>query len=157
MGAQTTTQSDLLESRNRVRFLAAVLATGTLNGITAAVVEDSRPEGPWATMLGLFEAIVVLFVIAVTIELASERSARRLVLVSASIMATPLLLIALLNQLTSGGHDNATFGLLYFCLACGIAGLSLFVVAVVRYTIEFRQKQKDEILWSDSSYKLQLD
>jgi hypothetical protein len=103
MGAQTTTQSDLLESRNRVRFLAAVLATGTLNGITAAVVEDSRPEGPWATMLGLFEAIVVLFVIAVTIELASERSARRLVLFSASIMATPLLLIALLNQLTSGG------------------------------------------------------
>jgi hypothetical protein len=36
--------------------------------------------------------------------------------------------------------------LLYFCLACGISGLSLFVVAVVRYTIEFRQKQKDEIL-----------
>lgn len=78
------------------------------------------------------EAVICLFVIAATIEIGRERSARKLLVAGAGVTATALTSIAIGAGFKLGGDTAAAFGWLYFVWTCAICGLSLLVVAVVR-------------------------
>ena len=86
------------------------------------------------------EGMVSLLVIATTVEVARERSPRRLLIVSLAIMATPFVEVALLTSFM-GGHDSAAFGWIYFTWGCIASGLSLLIVSGVRFVKE-RRKQR---------------
>jgi hypothetical protein len=76
--------------------------------------------------------------------MARERSPGRLSVVGLVIVAIPFVLIASLEFIVSGGsggHDAAGFGVLYFAWACVASGLSLLVVAGVRFIIEWRKQR----------------
>jgi hypothetical protein len=142
MTTEIDPRSESSESRTRLRVLATVLATGVVIGFAAAVADARKPSGLLPTALGFVELLVCLFVIGTAVEMARERSPRTLSVVGLIIAATPFVLIALLESIFSsgsGGHDAAGFGVVYFAWACVASGLSLLVVAGVRFTIEWRK------------------
>jgi len=139
MTTEIDTHSVSSESRKRLQVLAAVLATGVVIGFAAVVSEARSPSGFLSTALGLAELLVCLTVIATAVEMARERSSRRLFVFGLVIAATPVVLVALLTSRVSVGHDAATFGVVYFAWACIASGLSLIVVASVRFVIEQRK------------------
>jgi surface polysaccharide O-acyltransferase-like enzyme len=121
-------------------LVAAVLATGVALEIAAVLVENRNPSGFMATALLIVELVICLCVIATTIEVAQERSARTLLPVSLVITATPFASAAVFSPFMSGGHDSPTFAIIYFTLACVISGASLMVVAGVRFVSERRKR-----------------
>jgi hypothetical protein len=144
MTTEIDTQSESSERRKRLKVLAAVLATGVVVGLAAAIADAHNPSSFLPTALGLGELLVCLTVIATAIELARERSPRKLLVVGLVTVATPFALIALLELILSGGsggHDAAGFGVVYFAWACVASGLSLTVVAGVRVIIERRKSR----------------
>jgi hypothetical protein len=140
-----TTEIDPLpessEARRRLRFLAGVLITGIANAFAVTVAENLSPSGALPFALMCVEAVVALFVIATTIEMARERSSGKLFVAGLAIMAAPFVALALRASMVSGGHDAATFGLIYFVWACVASGLSLLIVAGVRFVTEQRKQR----------------
>jgi hypothetical protein len=134
-------RTDSSEARLRLRVLAAVLATGVAIGFAAVVAEARNPSGFLPTALGFAELLVCLTVIATAVEMARERSPRKLCVIGLVIAATPFVLVALLLRIVSVGHDAAAFGVVYFAWACVASGLSLMVVAGVRFGIEQRKQR----------------
>ena len=138
------TLSESSESRKRLKVLATVLATGVVIGFGAGIADAQNPSGFLTSALGFVELLVSLFVIGTAVEMARERSPGRLSVVGLIIVATPFVLIASLEFIVSGGsggHDAAGFGVLYFAWACVASGLSLLVVAGVRFIIEWRKQR----------------
>jgi hypothetical protein len=142
MTTEIATQSESLESRKRLKLLATVLTTGVVIGFAAVVADARNPSGFLTTALGFVELLVCLFVIGTAVEMARERSPRRLSVIAVIITATPFVLVALVEVIfsgASGGHDAAGFGVVYFAWGCVASGLSLLVVAGVRFIIEWRK------------------
>lgn len=133
------TQPEPSETRKRLRLVAAVVASGVVIEIAAAVAENQNRSGFVPTALMFVEIIVCVFVIATAIEVVEERSPRLLFLASLAIIATPFASAAVLSPFMSGGHDSATFAFMYFTFACVISGLPLMVVAGVRFLRERRK------------------
>src|SRR5271156_2276728 len=129
--------SESSETRKRLRLVAAVLASG--GAVEIAVAEKRNPSGFVPTALMFVEIIVCVLVIATTIEVAEERSPRLLLLVSLAITATPFASVAVLSPFMAGGHDSATFAVMYFTFGCVISGLPLMIVAGVRFVSERRR------------------
>src|SRR5271156_3224475 len=123
MTTETDTHSELSQTRKRLRLVAAVLASGVAIEIAAAVAvaEKRNPSGFVLTALMFVEIIVSVLVIATTIEVAEERSPRLLLLVSLAITATPFASVAVLSPFMAGGHDSATFAVMYFTFGCVIS------------------------------------
>jgi hypothetical protein len=140
MTTEIDTQSEPSESRKPLRFLVVVLATGITITVSAVVAQNRSPSGILPIALTYVDGIVSLFVIATTVEMARERSPRTLLMISLAIMATPFLAAALVASFMSG-HHSAPFGLIYFIWACVASGLSLLIVAGVRFVKE-RRKQR---------------
>jgi hypothetical protein len=144
MTTELDTHAESSESRKRLKVLAAVLGTGLVIGLAGAMADSRNPTGFLPTALGLVDLLVCLTVIATAVEMARERSTRRLSLVGLVITATPLVLMALLVPIVSGGsggHDAVSFGVVYFAWACVASGVSLLVVAGVRFVIEQRKRR----------------
>jgi peptidoglycan/LPS O-acetylase OafA/YrhL len=144
MTTEIDTQSESLESRKRLKLLATVLTTGVVIGFAAVVADARNPSGFLTTALGVVELLICLFVIGTAVEMARERSLRRLSVIAVIIVATPFVLIALVEVIfsgASGGHDAAGFGVVYFAWACVASGLSLLVVAGVRFIVESRKQR----------------
>jgi hypothetical protein len=143
MMTEIDTRSESSESRKRLQLLASVLATGVVIGFAALVTDARNSAGFLTAALGLVALLVCLFVIGTAVEMASERSPRRLSVIALIIAASPFVLIALSVIVShgSGGHDTAGFGVVYFARACVASGLSLLIVAGVRFIIE-RRKQR---------------
>jgi hypothetical protein len=124
---------------NSLLFLAGALIAGTVVGIATLVCENHISSvsnahlNTFASALSLLEALVSLFVIAATIQVANQHAGRRLFLAGFAVIITPLILIVSLTLGAVGGHDPAAFGALYFTGACWISGFSLLVVATVRH------------------------
>jgi hypothetical protein len=144
MTTEIDTQSESSESRKRLKVLAAVLATGVVIECAEAVADTRNPSGFLPTALGLAELLVCLTVIATAVEMAREGSPRKLLVIGLITVATPLVLLALLESIFSGGsggHDAAGFGVVYLAWACAASGLSLMVVAGVRFVIELLKQR----------------
>jgi hypothetical protein len=144
MTIESDPRSQLSESRKRLRVLASVLTTGVVIGLTAAIADARNPSGFLPTALGFVELLVCLFVLGTAVEMAREHSLRRLSVIALIIAATPFVLITLLELIISdgsGGHDATSFGVVYFVWACVASGLSLLLVAGVRFIIEWRKQR----------------
>jgi hypothetical protein len=141
MTTEIDPQSESSECRKRLRVLSGVLATGVVIGFSAAVADARNPSGFLPTALRFVELLVCLFVVGTAVEMARERSPRKLLVVGLVITATPFVPAALVASFASGVHDAAMFGLVYFLWACVASGLSLLVVAGVRFVIEQRKRQ----------------
>lgn len=144
MTSELDPHAESSESRKRLKVTAAVLATGFVIGSAAALADARNSSGFLPTAMGLVELLVSLTVIATAVEMAREHSPRKLFVIGFITIATPLLLIALLESIFSGGlggHDAPGFGVFYFAWACIASGLSLLVVAGVRFLIEQRKQR----------------
>jgi uncharacterized membrane protein YjfL (UPF0719 family) len=138
MTTEIDPQSESSESRKRLKVLAAVLTTGVMIGLAAAIADARNPSGVLPTALGFVELLVCLTVIGTAVEMARERSPRKLFVIGLVIAATPFVLMASLEPVGSGGHDAVGFGVIYFAWASVASGVSLLVVAGVRFVIEQR-------------------
>jgi hypothetical protein len=132
MATETEQRSESSEGRISLRLVAAILAAGLLNLFVIALCESHHPSEIVPTVLMYVEGIICLFVIAATIELGRERTARRLLVAGAGSTASALTSVALGEGFKLGGDTAAAFGWLYFVWACTLCGLSLLVVGVVR-------------------------
>jgi hypothetical protein len=141
MTTEIDPQSESSESRKRLRVLSTVLATGVVIGFSAAIADARNPSGFVPTALGFVELLVCLFVVGTAVEMARERSPGKLLEVGLVLTATPFVPAALVVSFASGGHDAAMFGLVYRMRASVASGLSLSVVAGVRFVIEQRKRQ----------------
>jgi hypothetical protein len=141
MTTEIDTETESSERRKRLTLLAAVLAAGVAIALAAAVAEAWNPSGFLPTALGLAECLACLFVVATAVEMARERSPRKLFVIGIIMTGTPCVPVALAASFAGGGHDAAMLGFVYFVWACAVSGLSLLVVAGVRFVIE-RRKQR---------------
>ena len=141
MGTAIHPRSGSAEAQTVARFLAAVLAVGAAIAVATVIAERRSPSGSLPAALVWVEGVVCLFVIATTIELAKSHSHRKLFMVGLATTATPFGLLAVLMPSVSGGHDSAGFSLLYYTWASVACGISLLIVAGVRFLIERRQER----------------
>ena len=91
------------------------------------------------------EAIICLFVIAATIEIGRERTARKLLVAGAGVAASAVISVAISERFKIGEDTAAAFGALYLVWTCAICGLSLLIVAVVRFVAERRKERSSAI------------
>jgi hypothetical protein len=145
MARENELHSESSEASLPPTVLAAIAAAGLVTEVVAAVSENRNPSGSLPTVLMYAEAIICLFVIAATIETGTGRSPRKLLVASAGVIVTALISVALVGAFSLGGHTSAAFGWLYFVWTCAICGLSLLIVAVVRFVAERRKQRPSAI------------
>jgi hypothetical protein len=145
MVTENARQSESSKARVPLSLVAAIAAAGVAIEVIAAVSESRNPFGSLPTVLMYVEAIICLFVVAATIEVGRERKARELFIAGVGITAAALISVGVLGRVIPGGHSSAAFGALYFVWTCAICGVSLLIVAVVRFVAE-RRKQRSSLI-----------
>ena len=116
MATENELQSEASEARLPLSALAAIVAAGVVNELVASVSENRNPSGSLPTVLMYVEAIICLFVIAATIEIGRERTARKLLVAGAGVAASAVISVAISERFKIGEDTAAAFGCALSCL-----------------------------------------